>query len=243
MIRGVIGRDAIGFRLARNIVIAFIPAAVIGVLMKDWIHATLFFPVPVMSALAIGGVAMIAIGRWQRRFYHGNEHQNPDDVHQYVDLDHLTWRRALLIGLLQCLALWPGTSRSMVTIVGGMLVGMKPKQAAEFSFLLGLPTLGGACVYSALKNFTDDGPNMIDVFGITPLLVGCAVATVSAAIAVKWLVSFLSRHGLAAFGWYRLALCAVFAVLIWRGVVTIAPEHDVKAAPITERGTVHYESP
>jgi len=112
----------------------------------------------------------------------------------------------------------------MVTIVGGMLVGMRPRQAAEFSFLLGLPTLGGACVYSAYKNFTHDGSNMIDTLGVSAIVIGIIVATVSAAIAVKWLVSFLARHGLAVFGWYRIALCAALGLLIWRGVITIEPE-------------------
>lgn len=224
MMRGMVGRDAVGFRLARNIFIAFLPAAIFGVLLKDWIQATLFYPIPVIAALAVGGIVMIGIGRWQKRTFHGEEHANPEDAHSFVDLEHLTWRRALVIGLLQCLAMWPGTSRSMVTIVGGMLVGMKPRQSAEFSFLLGLPTLGGACVYSAYKNFSHDGPNMIDVFGVNALLIGMVVAMVSAAIAVKWLVAFLTGHGLAVFGWYRLVLCAVLGVLIWRGVISITPQ-------------------
>lgn len=235
MLRGFMGKDAAGFKLARNLIIAFIPAAVMGVLLKDWIEATLFFTVPVLAALAVGGVVMIVIGRWQRKFFHGDEHATPADVHSFVDIEHLTWRRALLIGLLQCLALWPGTSRSMVTIVGGMLVGMKPRQAAEFSFLLGLPTLGGACVYSGWKNFSHAGPNMIDTLGASALVIGLIVATISAAIAVKWLVAFLSRHGLAVFGWYRLGLCAVMAVLIWRGAVVITPDTG-DGAPVTELG-------
>ena len=111
----------------------------------------------------------------------------------------------------------------MMTIVGGMMVGLRPRQAAEFSFLLGLPTLGGACIYTALKNFSGQGPDMIQTIGLTQIVIGVAVATVSAAVAVRWLVAFLGRHGLAVFGWYRLALCAVLAVLVWRGIITIAP--------------------
>jgi undecaprenyl-diphosphatase len=222
MVQGLIGRDPQGLRLATNIVIAFLPAAALGALLAGTIKRHLFFPVPVLSALAVGGVAMIVIGRWHdgrvnaRR---GVSETPPRDV----DIDALTVRQAVVIGLLQCLAMWPGTSRSMVTIVGGMLVGMKPRPAAEFSFILGLPTLGAACVYSAWKNLRGGGVNMLDAIGAAPLLLGLVVATISAAIAVRWLVSFLTRHGLALFGWYRVALCVLMAVLIWQGLVAIAP--------------------
>jgi undecaprenyl-diphosphatase len=221
MIRGALGRSATGRRLLVNIVIAFLPAAGLGVLLDELIEAHLFRPWPVIAALLLGGVAMLVIGRWQRRFFHSDEHANPEDAHAFVDIEHLTWRRSLLIGLLQCLAMWPGTSRSMVTIVGGMLVGLRPRQAAEFSFLLGLPTLGGACVYRLAKNMSSGEATMADLFGWGPIAAGLVVATLSAAVAVKWLVSFLTRHGLAVFGWYRIALAAVFAVLIWRGMLTI----------------------
>jgi undecaprenyl-diphosphatase len=165
---------------------------------------------------------MILIGRWHMegvRRAPGAPDTRPHDV----DLDTLSVGQAAVIGGLQCLAMWPGTSRSMVTIVGGMLVGMKPRPAAEFSFILGLPTLGAACVYSAWKNLRGGGVNMLDAIGAAPLLLGLVVATVSAAIAVRWLVSFLTRHGLAIFGWYRVALSVLMAVLIWQGIVAIAP--------------------
>jgi len=216
MLRGLTGRDAAGRRLFINLAVAFLPAAVLGVLLNEVIEARLFFPVPVMIALAVGGVAMILLGPWQRRFFRDTADPEPHDARAFVDIEHLTWRRALIVGLLQCVAMWPGTSRSMMTIVGGMLVGLRPKQAAEFSFLLGLPTLGGACVYKASR----DGPTMLDSLGVAPVVVGIIVATIAAAIAIKWLVGFLSRHGVAAFGWYRLAFCAVLGVLLWRGVIT-----------------------
>jgi len=220
MIQGLLGRDALGLKLFINLVIAFLPAAVFGVLLESTIEEHLFSPIPVLSALAVGGVVMIFIGRWQRKFFHGDAKTHAD-AHTFVDIDHMTWRRALIIGLMQCLAMWPGTSRSMVTIVGGMLVGMRPRHAAEFSFLLGLPTLGGACVYKGAKNLMGDGPDMIETLGLVPLIVGFVVATIAAALAVKWLVAFLNTHGLAAFGWYRLALCAVLGVLIFTGVVSL----------------------
>jgi undecaprenyl-diphosphatase len=238
MLRGVLGKDQVGLQLARNIIIAFLPAAILGVLLKDVIERHLFYPGAVMAALLAGGVVMILIGRWQRKFFHAahDDAQMRVDAHAFTDIEHLTWRRALLIGLLQCVAMWPGTSRSMVTIVGGMLVGMKPRHAAEFSFLLGLPTLGGACIYSAYKNLTHDGPTMIDTLGVSAIVIGVVVATISAAIAVKWLVSFLTRHGLAVFGWYRIALCAVLGGLIWRGVITIAPDVE-HSGSINETGS------
>jgi len=107
--------------------------------------------------------------------------------------------------------MWPGTSRSMVTIVGGYLAGLSPVKAAEFSFLVGLPTLAGAAVYKSFKS----GPAMIEVFGWSPVLLGGVVAAVSAALAVKFLVSFLSRAGLSLFAYYRLILAAVLAAVHW----------------------------
>jgi undecaprenyl-diphosphatase len=222
MLCGLLGRDAQGLRLAMNVVIAFLPAAALGALLGGTIKRHLFFPVPVLSALAVGGVAMIVIGRWHDGRVHGTRGASETPPRD-VNLDALTVGQAVVIGLLQCLAMWPGTSRSMVTIVGGMLVGMKPRSAAEFSFILGLPTLGAACVYSAWKNLRGGGVNMLDAIGAAPLLLGLVVATVSAAVAVRWLVSFLTRHGLAIFGWYRVALSVLMAVLIWQGIVAIAP--------------------
>ena len=105
--------------------------------------------------------------------------------------------------------MWPGVSRSMMTIVGGMTVGLKPKHAAEFSFLLALPTLGGATIYKLMKN-TDQ----LSELGSGPVLIGIVVAFLAAAIAIKWLVAYLSKHGLALFGWYRIVLGAIVIVMI-----------------------------
>ena len=210
MFAGVLGRNAAGLRLAVNLWVAFVPAAFLGPLLHARIEQHLFNNIAVVGALAVGGLVMIGLGPWQRRFYHGDEHAEPADMHSYTDIEHLTWRRALFIGTVQCLAMWPGTSRSMVTIVGGMMAGMRPRQAAEFSFLLGLPTLGGAMVYSLARSFTGDEGNLITDLGWMPLAVGVVVAMISAGIAVKWLVGYLNRHGLAVFGWYRLVLAVLF---------------------------------
>ncbi|MCP4834753.1 MAG: undecaprenyl-diphosphate phosphatase [Phycisphaera sp.] len=220
MIRGILGKDAGGRRLFINLVIAFLPAAIFGVMLDDLIEAVLFKPWPVITALALGGLLLIGMKRWQDRVFAAADGDESDATQsRFTDIEHLTWKQALTVGLLQCVAMIPGTSRSMMTIVGGMLVGLRPKQAAEFSFLLGLPTLGGACVYKALKSGDE-----ISALGTVPIVVGIAVATVSAAFAVKWLVGYLAKHGLAAFGWYRIALAIVLAALWFGGVVSFGPD-------------------
>ncbi|UCD76131.1 MAG: undecaprenyl-diphosphate phosphatase [Phycisphaerales bacterium] len=235
MILGLLGKDAPGLRMVANLIIAFLPAAVFGVLLDDWIEAHLFFPIPVIAALAVGGLLMIVIGPWQRRRFHDDTRADNHGAFSFVDIEHLTWKRALIIGFLQCIAMWPGTSRSMMTIVGGMFVGLRPKHAAEFSFLLGLPTLGGACVYKAAKNFAGDGPNMLKTLGAAPAIVGIIVAFIAAALAIKWLVGYLTKHGLAIFGWYRLVLSAGILAMILSGALTIEPpaEDVPHAAPAT----------
>jgi undecaprenyl-diphosphatase len=152
-------------------------------------------------ALVAGALLMLWAERWREA--------NTGIGRTKGDASDLSARKALSIGLAQCLALWPGTSRSMVTIVGGYLAGLSPAKAAEFSFLVGLPTLGGAALYKGVRS----GPAMIEVFGWSSVLLGAAVAAVSALIAVKFLVHIISRHGLAAFAYYRLVLAAILALV------------------------------
>jgi undecaprenyl-diphosphatase len=219
MFAGLLGRDAEGLRLLGLLVVAFLPAALLGPFLDDTIERWLFNPPAVVAALAAWGVVMIFIGRWQRRRF------GPDDTEggRRTHIHELTWGMALFIGAMQCLAMWPGTSRSMITIVAGMIVGMRPRESAEFSFLLALPTLGGACVFKIAKDVLGSGPSAMAQLGVVPMIVGIAVATVSAALAVRWLVHYLNRHGLAVFGWYRLALSAAFVVLIAGGWLAIGP--------------------
>lgn len=205
MLRGLAGHDAAGRHLLIALIVAFLPAAVFGVALESIIERALMHPLPVTIALAAGGVIMVIVGRGPRR---KSDDHGPDEVTE------LTFKSALVIGLIQCLAMIPGTSRSMVTIVGGMLCGLRPVQAAEFSFLLGLPTLGGACAYKLMSNLSSDGPNLFQTLGTVPILIGFITATIAAALAIAWLVSYLNRHGLAAFGWYRLALAAVLFFVI-----------------------------
>ena len=215
MIAGVLGRDPAGRRLLGLLVVAFLPAAILGPFLDDPIERYLFNPPAVVTALALWGVVMVVIGGWQKRRFRDQE--------LVTDVEGLAWRSALFIGAMQCLAMWPGTSRSMITIVAGMLVGMRPRESAEFSFLLALPTLGGACAFKVAKDVLGSDPSRLAQLGLAPMLVGIAVATVSAALAVKWLVHYLNRHGLAVFGWYRLALSVAFVVLVAGGWLEVGP--------------------
>lgn len=205
---GFLGRDPQGLRLGLNLLVAFLPAAVLGLLLDDLIESLLFAPIPIAIALAAGAVLMWAVERRRAR----RQKANPDAVSEGPDLPELSYRQCLIIGFLQCVAMWPGTSRSMMTIVGGYVVGLSPKRAAEFSFLLGFITLSAAAGYKTLK----DGRDMLQVLDLGPLLFGTLVAFVSAALAVKWLVGYLSRHGLALFAWYRLGLAVLVVLLLAR---------------------------
>ncbi len=205
MFNGLIGRDPAGRHLLLAIIVAFIPAAVPGALFDKVIEAALMGPLTVSIALAAGGILMVIVGRGPRR---KSMTDGPDDITE------VPIKSALLIGLLQCIAMIPGTSRSMVTIVGGMLVGMRPKAAAEFSFLLGLPTLGGACVWKLIGNLTTAEQNLFQVLGVTEVLVAFVTATIASALAIAWLVNYLNRHGLAVFGWYRIVLAVIVAAAL-----------------------------
>ncbi len=223
MLRGLLGKDNAGFLLLVNLGIAFLPAAIFGKLLDDWLEAHLFFSGPVVAALFLGGVYMIVID--QRRLG-GVARPRPTSGERGVE--DLRPHEALFIGLLQCVAMIPGTSRSMMTITGGYFCRLRPAAAAEFSFLLGVPTLGAACVYKLYKNWSlsrgPEGslhPNMFELLGTMPIVIGMVVAALSAAIAVKWLVGFLNRRGLTAFGWYRIVFAITLLGLIVGGVVRL----------------------
>jgi undecaprenyl-diphosphatase len=222
MLRGLIGRDEAGLRLLLNLAIAFAPSAVIGLALGDWIDAKLFHEWPVLFALAAGAVYMAIVSLKAQ----GRIGRLPQ-AGKGPDIWDVTPKQALLIGCLQCITLWPGMSRSMMTITGGIFAGLRPKKAAEFSFLLGLPTLLAATGYKLAKNLwkshKEHTPNMFETLGFGACAVGIIVAAISAAVAVRWLVGFLNRHGLALFAWYRLALCAILGGMIMTGMVDIKP--------------------
>ena len=187
--RGAGGRDPAGWALGRNLLLSFLPAAAAGGLLHRLIKALLFNPTMVAAALAAGGALMLAVDRRSR----GPAGRGTDT---------LTAREAALIGLWQCLALWPGMSRAMVTIVGGLLMGLSPAAAAEYSFLLALPTLGLATLYEAALG----GRALLHDLGAASIAAGFAVTIVVAAAAIRGFLRYLTRGGLAPFGWYRLAL-------------------------------------
>lgn len=192
MFRGLAGREQTGRRLVLGLVVAFLPAAVVGLLFHSTIEAHLFGLTPVATAWIVGGLALLWLAR--RGVLVPDRAGSP--------LETLDWRQALIIGLAQCLALWPGTSRSLVTIAGGALAGLTLPAAVEFSFLLGVATLGAATLYKAVAG----GEAMVGSYGLPVLTMGFVAAIVSAAIAVRWMVTYLQRHDMAIFGWYRLGI-------------------------------------
>ncbi len=207
MIMGLLGRDRAGLRLFSQLIVGFVPAAVVGLTAGDLIKARLFGVWPVVIALAVGGVAMIAVERIRRARMIGTE--NPAAAG--MELAAMTVRAALFIGCAQVLAMWPGTSRSMMTIMAALVLGFSPKSAAQFSFLLALPTLGAATAYDLMK----EGSHIIAASGWTGLMVGFWVSCIVAFIAVKGFLAYLTRHGMEVFGWYRIVLAGVVAWLLF----------------------------
>jgi undecaprenyl-diphosphatase len=196
MARGLLGRDPAGLRLLINVLVAFVPAAGIGFLAHDWIDEYLFSVKTVIVAQVVGALLMFYAEYWYGKNLMAGTR---------VEREEISIVGAAGVGLLQCAALIPGTSRSMMTIVGGYFSGLDPRKAAEFSFILGFVTLSAASVYKSLKG----GTAMIEVFGWQNVILGIVVATITAAVCVRFLVTWLMRHGLAMFAWYRLALAAV----------------------------------
>ncbi|MBU1564294.1 MAG: undecaprenyl-diphosphate phosphatase [Proteobacteria bacterium] len=201
MIMGLFGRDPAGLRLFIGVVAGFIPAAVIGLLLNKIIKSYLFGPWPVVAAWLVGGLAILAVSYRNR---------NNQTVRSGSALEALTWKMAVIIGFAQCIAMWPGVSRSLVTIVGGLLVGLGLPAAVEFSFLLGVVTLSAATAHDALKH----GQAMLQTFDLQSLGIGLLFAFISAVISVKWMVAYLNRHGLAIFGYYRVVLALVVGGLL-----------------------------
>lgn len=224
MLRGLIGQDDEGRQLAFHLVLAFLPAAMIGPFAADPIDEYLFRPWPVVGALFAGAWLMIAVAYSSRL---PNWKEDGDKI-SGGELPDMNWKMALLIGFGQCVAMWPGTSRSMMTIVAALLLGMRPRAAAEFSFLLGVITLGAATCYEAVFG---GGTQMLGEFGAGPIIIGFVAATVSAALAVKWLVGFLNRRGVGPFGWYRVVLAGVIAIALLSGTLQWASPEDAVNEP------------
>lgn len=174
-------------RFTFNLMIAVLPAVVFGVAFADFIHEYLFSPITVAVALVLGGIVML----WAERRVHAITAESVDDM---------TWLTALKIGLAQCLALVPGTSRSASTIIGGLLFGLSRKAATEFSFFLAMPTMIGAAIYSGYQYRELFQPADVPVFAI-----GFVASFIFAMIAVRALLKFIAHHSYAVFAWYRIA--------------------------------------
>ena len=210
-------------RFALSVTLAFIPAAVLGIFLHDFIKHVLFSPYVVSVALIVGGVVLIAVEK-----LHLKVTQNT--------VDDITLPNALKIGAVQCLAMVPGVSRSGATIVGAMLFGVERKAAAEFSFYLAIPTIVGATVLDLVKAKSEllSSDYML-------IAVGFAAAFISAIVVIKAFISWLTSHGMAAFGWYRIIAGVLMLGLLWGGVykadaappaTEVAASQDAPIAPV-----------
>ncbi|MFO1311176.1 MAG: undecaprenyl-diphosphate phosphatase [Burkholderiales bacterium] len=207
VVRGLF-RDPRANRFAINLAVAFMPAAVLGLLLGKYIKAALFAPVPVAIAFVAGALVILWAERRQR--------ERPDTV-RIDDVDAMRWTDALKVGCAQAFALVPGTSRSGATIIGGMLFGLSRRAATEFSFFLAIPTLFAACAYEAVRNRHLLAATDLPAFGV-----GFAAAFVSAFLCVRWLIRFVSHHDFTPFAWYRIAFGLVILVTAYTGLVSWA---------------------
>ncbi len=186
-----------------KLLIAVIPALVIGFLFSEKIDSLLENVTVVAVMLVLGGVLMLFVDKW----------------FEYPDKDQeMDWKRALKIGFMQCIAMIPGVSRSMASIVGGMTTKLTRKNAAEFSFFLAVPTMAAASGYKLLKLFMDPAGKAMLSDNLKELLLGNVVAFVVAMVAIKFFISFLTKYGFKAFGYYRIAVGAAILILLMLGV-------------------------
>ncbi|WP_174297182.1 undecaprenyl-diphosphate phosphatase [Sphingomonas bacterium] len=198
VILGLLRREAGAVRFTRNILVAFLPAAVIGLALHRQVEVLLGKPLVVAVALIAGGVAILAIERLAR----------PGDIRGVAEVPLTT---AVGIGFIQCLAMVPGVSRSGATILGALSLGVERRTAAEFSFFLAIPTMLGASALEIVKNRHELAAT--GSVGLSPILFGASVAFVVALIVVRGFVSLVSRHGFGPFAWYRIV--AGIAALLW----------------------------
>ena len=190
-------RDARTRRFIAGILISFLPAAVIGALAHDFIKTVLFeSPMVICVSLILGGIVLLFVDRWRLQ-------------PKYSDVMDFPLSVCLAIGVFQCLAMIPGTSRSGSTIVGALLLGADKRSAAEFSFFLAMPTMAGAVAYDLFKN-----RDVLSGADFTVIAVGFVVAFVAAVIVVRSLLDYVSRHGYALFGWWRLIVGGLGAIAL-----------------------------
>lgn len=202
---GGLASDRYAQRFALNLIVAFMPAAVLGLAFGKAIKAHLFSPIPVATAFIVGAFVILWAERRQLR--------NPAAT-RIERVDDMRWTDALKVGCAQCLALIPGTSRSGATIIGGMLFGLSRTAATEFSFFLAIPTLLAATGYELVKN-----RHLLTASDVPMFAVGFVAAFVSAFACVRWLIRYVSRHDFVPFAWYRIAFGLVVLATAWTGLV------------------------
>ena len=202
-----LGSDPKAQRFALNVIIGFIPAVILGLLFGKAVKAHLFTPTVVATTFILGGFVIIAAERMAAR----------KPMQRVATVDDMSALDALKVGLIQCFALVPGTSRSGSTIIGGMLLGLSRKAATDFSFFLGIPTLIGAGAYSLYKERA-----LLSLADLPLFLTGLVFAFVSAWICVRWLIRYVSSHNFMPFAWYRIAFGILILVTAHMGWVTWA---------------------
>ena len=208
-----LGNDAKARRFALNVGIAFVPAVVLGLLFGEAIRAHLFTPVVVASTFIIGGFIIL----WAERRQSAVLADGDQPRVRINEVDDMTPLDALKVGLVQCVAMIPGTSRSGATIIGGMLLGLSRKCATDFSFYLAIPTLIGAGLYSLFKERALLSASDIPLFGV-----GLLFSFLSAWLCIRWLLRYISSHNFVPFAWYRIAFGLVVLVTAYSGWVTWA---------------------
>lgn len=192
-------------RLVVNTITAFLPAAIVGVMVAGYLKVYLFNAVTVATALVVGGLIIL----WVER--HQEQSGKPPRV---MEMDDMDWKDALKVGIAQCFSMIPGTSRSGATIIGGMMFGLSRKCATEFSFFLSIPTIFGATFYDLWKS-----RDILVLDNLPGLAIGTIVSFFSALVVVHWLIRFVSHHDFRGFGWYRIIFGGVILVTWATGLV------------------------
>jgi undecaprenyl-diphosphatase len=212
-VMGITG-DPVAQRFARNVLIAFVPAVVMGLAFGKMVKAHLFHPVPVAMAFVIGGLVILWVERRHRRRF-GERDLEGGRRARVESVDDMSALDALKVGLVQCLALIPGTSRSGATIIGAMVFGFSRRAATEFSFYLGIPTLMGAGAYSVWKD-----RELLSMADAPMFAVGLVFSFFSALLCIRWLIRYVSTHDFTIFAWYRIVFGGIVLLTAWTGVVS-----------------------
>ena len=210
-----LGRRPLSNRFAINVIVASIPAIVLALIFGKFIKANLFAPIPVASAFIVGGLIIL----WAEHLA-DRRAQQPKVVSRTIEhVEDLSIGDAIKVGVAQCAALVPGTSRSGATIIGGMLFGLPRQVATEFSFFLAIPVIAGATLYELVK-LRHDMANIVWPEFAPVLLVGFVAAFISAFICVRWLIHYVGHHNFRPFAWYRIVFGLVVLITWWMGWVS-----------------------